>query len=93
MLAYRKHVLSQGKSENHAVGQIMAIRSFYAYYRVPLVLRKQESRVTEKSRTTTDFRFDRKDLAKMALVGNLKEHYILLSLPFRSERKATVLLL
>lgn len=79
LLAYRKHLLSLGKSENYAVGSIMAIRSFYAYCRVPLVLRKQESRkLAEKSRTTTDFLFDREDLSKMALAGNLKDRYVLI---------------
>jgi len=79
MLAYRKHILSKGKSENYAVGSIMAIRGFYSYYRLPLMFRKQESRkLSEKNRTTQDYLFDKEDLAKMALAGNLKERYILL---------------
>lgn len=79
MLAYRKHILSKGKSENYAVGSIMTIRGFYSYYRMPLMFRKQESRkLGEKNRTTTDYLFDKDDLAKMALVGNLKERYVLL---------------
>ena len=79
MLNYRKHILSKGKSENYAVGSIMTIRGFYAYYRMPLMFRKQESRkLGEKNRTTIDYLFDKEDLAKMALVGNLKERYVLL---------------
>jgi hypothetical protein len=79
MLNYRKHILSKGKSENYAVGSIMTIRGFYAYYRMPLMFRKQESRkLGEKNRTTTDYLFDKEDLAKMALAGNLKERYVLL---------------
>jgi hypothetical protein len=79
MLTYRKHILSKGKSENYAVGSIMTIRGFYAYYRMPLLFRKQESRkLCEKNRTTTDYLFDKEDLAKMALAGNLKERYVLL---------------
>jgi hypothetical protein len=79
MLNYRKHILSKGKSENYAVGSIMTIRGFYAYYRMPLMFRTQESRkLGEKNRTTQDFLFDKDDLAKMALAGNLKERYVLL---------------
>jgi len=79
MLNYRKYILSKGKSQNYAVGQVMTVRGFYAYYRMPLMLRKQESRkLSEKNRTTTDYQFDKEDLAKMALAGNLKERYVLL---------------
>jgi hypothetical protein len=79
MLTYRKHILSKGKSENYAVGSIMTIRGFYSYYRKPLLFRKQESRkLGEKNRTTTDYLFDKEDLAKMALAGNLKERYVVL---------------
>ena len=79
MLNYRKYILSKGKSENYAVGSIMTIRGFYAYYRMNLKFRKQESRkLSEKNRTTQDYRFDKEDLAKMALAGNLKERYVLL---------------
>jgi site-specific recombinase XerD len=79
MLNYRKHILSKGKSENYAVGSIMTIRGFYAYYRMPLMFRKQESRkLSEKNRTTQDYLFDKDDLAKMALSGSLKERYVLL---------------
>ena len=79
MLTYRKHILSKGKSENYAVGSIMTIRGFYSYYRLPLLFRRQESKkLGEKNRTTTDYLFDKEDLAKMALVGNLKERYVVL---------------
>lgn len=79
MLNYRKHILAKGKSENYAVGSIMSIRGFYSYYRMPLMFRKQESKkLAEKNRTTSDYLFDREDLAKMALVGDLKERYVVL---------------
>jgi hypothetical protein len=79
MMAYRKHILSRGKSANFAVGCVMSVRGFYSYYRMPLMFRKQESRkLSEKNRTTTDYLFDKEDLAKMTLAGNLKERYILL---------------
>jgi hypothetical protein len=79
MLSYRKFILSRGKSENFAVGCVMTVRGFYNYYRMPLVFRRQESKkLGEKNRTTTDYKFDKDDLAKMAYVGNLKERYVLL---------------
>jgi site-specific recombinase XerD len=79
MLNYRKHILSKGKSENYAVGSIMTIRGFYSYYRMPLIFRRQESKkLREKNRTTTDYLFDKEDLARMALVGDLKSRYVLL---------------
>jgi hypothetical protein len=79
MLAYRKYILSKGKSENYAVGSIMTIRGFYAYYRMPLMFRKQESRkLGEKNRLTQDYLFDKEDLSRMTLAGNLKERYVLL---------------
>ena len=79
LFAYRKFLLGKGKSENYATSSIGCVRGFYAYYRMPLVFRKQETRkLTEKNRSTTDYLFDKEDLAKMALVGNLKERYVTL---------------
>lgn len=40
--------------------------------------RNESKKLTEKNRSTQDFLFDKDDLAKMALVGNLKERYVLL---------------
>jgi hypothetical protein len=79
IFGFRKWLLQKGKSENYATSTVGAVRGFYSYYRMPLMFRKQESRkLTEKNRTTTDYLFDREDLAKMALAGNLKERYVLL---------------
>ena len=79
LFAYRKFLLGKGKSENYTTSSIGCVRGFYAYYRMPLVFRKQETRkLTEKNRSTQDYLFDKEDIAKMALVGNLKERYVLL---------------
>lgn len=79
IFGFRKWLLQKGKSENYATSTVGAVRGFYSYYRMPLMFRKQESRkLTEKNRTTTDYLFDKDDLSKMALVGNLKERYVLL---------------
>jgi len=79
LFTYRKWLLERGKSEKYATTSIGCVRGFYAYYRMSLVFRKQESRkLGESNRSTSDYLFDKDDLAKMALVGNLKERYVLL---------------
>ncbi|MGD0644113.1 MAG: hypothetical protein ABSA75_04340 [Candidatus Bathyarchaeia archaeon] len=66
-------------SSSFAVNAMMTARSFYAYYRMPLVFRKQEAKtLKQKTRTTQDYLFDKEDLAKMALVADLKQRYVLL---------------
>ena len=79
LMQFRKWLLGKGKSEGYTVSSIGCVRGFYAYYRMPLMFRRNESKkLTEKNRSTQDFLFDKDDLAKMALVGNLKERYVLL---------------
>ena len=88
MFAFKKWLLeekwkiekkSKPYSSSFAVNCMMTARSFYAYYRMPLVFRKQEAKtLKQKTRTTVDYLFDKEDLAKMALVGDLKQRYILL---------------
>ena len=79
IVLFRKTILDKGLSECYATTAINCVRGFYAYYRTPLVFRKQESkRLNENLRTTTDYLFDREDLSKMALAGSLKERYVLL---------------
>jgi uncharacterized coiled-coil protein SlyX len=86
MSAFKKWILETKKtmkgksySSHFAVSCVMTARSFYDYYGMPLVFRKQEAKtLKESSRTTKDYLFDKEDLTKMALVGNLKERYVLL---------------
>jgi hypothetical protein len=79
MFQFRKWLLENKKSETYATSTIMCVRSFYSYFRVPLVFRKQEAKkLTEKNRSTTDYLFDREDLTRMAFAGSLKERYVLL---------------
>jgi hypothetical protein len=79
LFEYRKFLLQKGKSEYYAASSIGCIRGFYAYNRMPLQFRRQESKkLSERNRSTQDYLFDKDDLAKMALAGNLKERYILL---------------
>ena len=79
LFQFRKWLLENGKSETYTTSTVMCVRSFYSYFRMPLVYRKQETRkLSEKKRSTTDYLFDREDLSKMAFAGSLKERYILL---------------
>ena len=79
LLETKKTLKGTSYSSHFAVSCVMTVRSFYDYYRMPLVFRKQESKtIKESTRTTSDYKFDKEDLAKMALVGDLKQRYILL---------------
>jgi len=79
MFVFRKWLLEKGYSEHYAKSCIGCVRGFYGYHRMPLVFRKTEAKkLKEASRKTEDYLFDREDLGKMALVGNLKEKYVLL---------------
>ncbi len=79
VIQFRKWLIDQGKSENCAASCVGAIRGFYVYHRIPLVFRRQEAKkLSEKTRVTQDYLFDKEDMAKMAFAGNLKERYVLL---------------
>jgi hypothetical protein len=79
IFTFRKWLLEKGYSENYAKSSIGCVRGFYAYHRQPLVFRKSEAKkLKEASRLTEDYPFDKEDLGKMALCGNLKERYVLL---------------
>jgi hypothetical protein len=79
LLETKKTLSGKNYSSHFAVACVMTARSFYDYYRMPLVFRKQEAKTIKQStRTTTDYLFDKEDLAKMALVGDLKQRYVLL---------------
>ena len=79
ILKTKKTIQGKNYSSHFAVACVMTARSFYDFYRMPLVFRKQEAKTIKQStRTTSDYLFDKEDLAKMALVGDLKQRYILL---------------
>lgn len=79
IFTFRKWLLEKGYSENYAKSCIGCVRGFYAHNRTPLVFLKTEKvKLKEASRLTEDYPFDREDLGKMALCGNLKERYVLL---------------
>jgi len=65
-------------SSNSATSAAQAIRGFFAYYRMPLVFQRRETRkIGEHVRKSEDYRFSLEDLAKMDEVADLEERYVL----------------
>lgn len=76
-MGFRKWVEERGLSENTSKTAVGAVRSFFAFNRVTLELRRSEARqLTEAKRKTEDYRFSREDLKRMADVGDLEEKYV-----------------
>jgi integrase len=78
VLGFKKWMVeNKGQSENSAKTAAATVRGFFAFHRVPLQFRKQESRqLTEAKRKTEDYRFSRDDLKKMVDFGDLTAQYI-----------------
>jgi hypothetical protein len=72
-------MLEKKKAAPHsAKAATTAARSFFAYYRSPLIFRRQESaKLTRSSRVTEDYRFTLENFAKMVAVADLQEKYII----------------
>ena len=82
-----KQWMKQKKSRNgknysdNAVGTaVNTLRSFFDYYRTPLLFNQNETRRLngKAQRVTRDYMLTNDDLAKMVFVGNLREKYIVL---------------
>lgn len=67
-------------SDNAANTAINTLRSFFDYYRTPLLFNQNENRKLngKAHRVTRDYMLTNDDLAKMVLVGNLREKYVVL---------------
>jgi integrase len=67
-------------SDNAVNTAITALRSFFDYYRTPLLLSQSEKRKLngKARRTTADYMLTNDDVSKMAFVGDLREKYIVL---------------
>lgn len=78
VLAFKKWMLEKKKaSPSLAKAATVAARSFFSYYRSPLVFRTQEKTTLRKAaRVTEDYKFTLEDLDKMAMAGDLTEKYI-----------------
>jgi hypothetical protein len=74
-----REFLVKGKSESQGTTAMGAVRGFYSYFRMPLKFNRSDTKkLVIRKRTTQDYFFDKEDLAKLALVGNLKERYVTL---------------
>lgn len=68
------------KSEYTARQATVTVRSFFAYHRQGLDFRRTEKTKLAKAKPKyEDYRYSREDLAKMALVADLKEKYVLVA--------------
>lgn len=72
-------LIERGYSECYAQSATGMIRGFFAFNDIPLMFSHADSkRLAERNRSTEDYQFDCDDMAKMAMVGNLRERYVLL---------------
>jgi len=89
IFAFRDWLLEKDYSEHYAKSTTGCVRGFFSFHREPLKFRRSEAkRLSEANRTTEDYLFDKEDLAKMSMSGNLKERYVSLvgkSLGLRAE--------
>jgi len=80
LLQFRTWILEEkGLSPNSAKTATGVVRGFFAFFETPIILtRGEKQRLKKGGRSTKDYKFSRKDVAKMALVSNLEEQYILM---------------
>jgi integrase len=79
VLQFKTYLMEkEGLSSNSASAASQAIRGFFAFYRMPLVFQKRETRkLGERTRKTEDYRFSLEDLRKMDEQADLIERYVL----------------
>lgn len=89
IFAFRDWLLEKDYSEHYAKSTTGCVRGFFSFHREQLKFRRSEAkRLSEANRTTEDYLFDKEDLGKMSMCGNLKERYVSLvgkSLGLRAE--------
>jgi len=80
VIDFKQWMKQKGYSDNSASGAITALRSFFDYYRTPLLFNQNENRKLngKAKRVTLDYMLTNEDIAKMVFVGNLREKYIVL---------------
>lgn len=78
VLAFKAYMEQQGFATYTSTTAVMAIRGFFAYYRLPLQYRRSEGRrLRERRRKTEDYRFSLDDLRKLYEIANLQEKYVI----------------
>ena len=80
LMQFKQWIIEEkGLSPNTAKTAVGTVRGFFANYATPIYLtRSEKQRLDKGGRTTKDYKFSRKDIAKMVLVSNLEESYIIL---------------
>jgi hypothetical protein len=79
IFAFQNWLIEKGYSETYAQSATGCLRGFFSYYRKPLELTKTErEKLRKRNRSTEDYLFDKQDLEKLSMCGNLKERYVLL---------------
>ncbi len=70
----------KGLSDTIGRGLVAILRSFFVYYRVPLVFTRAETNKISgrAARTTIDYALTNEDIAKLVFVADLREKYIVL---------------
>lgn len=79
IFGFQQQLIEKGYSECYAQSACGMIRGFFAYNDMPLFFNHGDSkRLAERNRKTEDYLFSKEDISRMAMVGNLKERYVLL---------------
>jgi integrase len=72
-------VETYGYSKYGAKTAVAVVRAFFLHNRIPLsFLESEKKKINKASRETADYKFTLEDIAKMNLVADLKEKYVLL---------------
>jgi len=79
LLAFRQWLLEEkGLSENSAKTACGVVRGFFSAHETPIYLsRGEKMRLAKAGRSTKDYKFSKPDMAKMLMVADLKERYII----------------
>jgi integrase len=76
---FQRHLLEHDYSEYYAQTATSMIRGFFDYHDKRLDFnRADRKRLSERNRKTEDYLFDKSDISRMAMHGNLREKYVLL---------------
>jgi integrase len=77
VLVLKEYMHAQGASDLYARQATVALRSFFAFYRMELKVTHQEAgRLRQAKRKTEDYRFGKDELRRMYDVGNVEEKYV-----------------
>lgn len=79
LFEFQSYLLEHGYSEYYAQTATSMIRGFFDYHDRRLDFnRADRKRLSERNRKTEDYLFDKSDISRMAMHGNLREKYVLL---------------